>query len=68
MRARAAFATVTIEVRPVGPNASVAGARIVVDNAPAPLIVTFFVIDSCSKYVPDRTLIVSPGAAASSAA
>jgi len=42
-----------------------AGASIVVDLAPEPIIVRLLDMTSCSVYVPARTLIVSPPLAAS---
>jgi hypothetical protein len=43
------------------------GARMTVASIPAPTIVTDLPMRTCSPYVPARTWIVAPGAAASTA-
>jgi hypothetical protein len=51
----------TIEPSPSSPATSVCGASIVVTPAPEPVIVRLLSIDTCSRYTPGSTLIVSPG-------
>jgi hypothetical protein len=52
----------------IGLGCNTAGALIMVDFAPDPVIIRFLLITICSVYVPGRTFIVLPELAALTAA